>query len=386
MGFLSSLGELFTKSINPVLSGVSAFAGPLLSMASQSSANASNERIANATNEMSLQAMRENNQFSAFEAEKARLWNSPDAMVSRYKQAGLNPAVMMSQGSQAPVLSQGQPSGVPHLTPAHFAAPNIGSFDIFQGLKTLSEARKAGVESDRLRKLVDEQFKSLQLNNRQQEIINDFLPDMQDSLLRKNLQQAFSYEKQAELYAEQGKTEETQRAVNDAMKAYYYASQRMNNANADLLKAKADSWKTEVTSRLATEASQRGLNSSLSSMYDENKNLIHENVRDILRRNNVLDMLNSRLTSRLSSEELEKNMSVFERSVFEGLNKSVSEGHITEDQSKQLRETLPSLIQQAKDDAAKGHPWSSEYFLDRLLGSLSGGVHFGASVIKGVKP
>ena len=374
MGFWSVLGSIGNALLSPVTSLITTNQTNKANERMTDETNEANLQISRENNQMQIDMNRENNQFNAAEAEKTRQYNSAAAQVQRFREAGINPAVAMSQGSATPAGASASSSGsgvtpsMPHLTPPQAVAPSLSAFDAFAGLKTLAEAKKSGVETSRLEKLMEEELRGLKLDNDQKSIIKEFLPEMQKSIIRKNVKQAFQFQKSAELYAEQGKTEETHRALNDAMKAFYEASKRMNEENARLLRAKADTWKTEVKSQIALNASQVGLNEAMKDVSQENKKLVAENVRDAVRRNDVIDLFNSRLTNLYDHNGfLDKKLSIYEKSVLAGLRQSVSQGQISAEQAKQLEQSVPYLIQQAKNDALKGKPWSAEYFKQPFL-------------------
>lgn len=170
----------------------------------QKSANETNLKIADQNNQTSIaiadanrqaqiDMMRENNQFSRdmaidmFNLENQ--YNSPVELVKRLEAAGINPAVYFGQGagsvanadasSPSSAGSTISPSLPTLTTPNIQAAPPIvsGFIDGLQQLVnmqlTAKQAEKTGVETGKLQKFMDEEFQSLVLSNKNQEIKNN---------------------------------------------------------------------------------------------------------------------------------------------------------------------------------------------------------------------
>lgn len=136
------------------------------------------------TNEMNMQINRENNDFNAaqasisrqFNAEQsqiARQWdedmynkyNSPEALVEQYRNAGLNPALMYSKGASGQFSGS---SSAATSSPASAASP-IGMRSPMDALTlsqaNLNNARAANLNSDTQKKGVELEYLPDQLKN-----------------------------------------------------------------------------------------------------------------------------------------------------------------------------------------------------------------------------
>jgi len=113
----------------------------------------------NHQNKVNQRMMREQNEFNAQEAQKARDWqkefwdmnneyNSPEAMIAR----GLNPFMSGSAASSASSVPSGSPQATGSAAPSAQAfRPNFSS--IASSIASLAQARKAGIEGENIMKM-----------------------------------------------------------------------------------------------------------------------------------------------------------------------------------------------------------------------------------------
>lgn len=87
------------------IAGVASLVGGALQAKEQSKANATNLSIARENNKFNEQMMREQMAYNTEMWNKQNAYNDPLAQVERYKNAGLNPYLMMSQGGNAGAAS-----------------------------------------------------------------------------------------------------------------------------------------------------------------------------------------------------------------------------------------------------------------------------------------
>ena len=176
--------------------GVAGVASSIGQIAAQKEANKANLEIARQNNETSMKLakdnnqlqvdmMRENNDFNRrmaldmFDLETA--YNRPLEQVKRFREAGLNPALMM-EGAGAVASGNGDastpsasPSGIspvmptlttPHIEPVpSFATGFIGALNsLAQVTLANAEAKKKGVDTERLEKMLPYEIESLIAN------------------------------------------------------------------------------------------------------------------------------------------------------------------------------------------------------------------------------
>lgn len=105
-----------------------------------------------AANEMNYQINQMNNEFNERMMEKQMRYNSASEQVKRYKEAGLNPALMM----------QGQAAGQASNTTASSAAPIQGyGYDF----SSIGNAIASGIQINKENELLDGQIKQLNIEN-----------------------------------------------------------------------------------------------------------------------------------------------------------------------------------------------------------------------------
>lgn len=108
-------------------------------------------------------------------------YQSPEALRAQYSAAGLDPALAIS-GNAAPAASSGSSGGAPTgagaptmgVTPPYqnMNAFSQGFGQIADALASLAQAKKAGVETMRMEKFMEEELKGLKLSNISQELAN----------------------------------------------------------------------------------------------------------------------------------------------------------------------------------------------------------------------
>lgn len=203
--------------------------------------NQTQRDIAAANNQNQIDMMRENNQFSRdmalemFNLENE--YNSPVEQLKRLQEAGVNPAVYFAnQNGSAGTADGATPSAagstispqLPNMvTPTVQAVPPIvtgvlGALTQLANIsQTKAQAKKLGVETDKLQKFMDEEFNSLVLNNKNLEIKNNadqfqyqmeqmFAQAERGSRLAKTIQEIYNLGADIQLKAAQGKLAQAQ--------------------------------------------------------------------------------------------------------------------------------------------------------------------------------
>lgn len=87
---MSWIGDLALNAVGPVINGIGSLFGMNKQANAQAEANAANERIAQRNNEFNKQLWEENNEY-----------NKPINQIARYKEAGLNPALIYGTSGSA---------------------------------------------------------------------------------------------------------------------------------------------------------------------------------------------------------------------------------------------------------------------------------------------
>ena len=253
------------------------------------------------------------NQFSESMYTK---YQSPQAMVQQYEEAGLNPRLAAS-GTAAPGASSGSSGGAPSASAPQgttVAPPyqNISSWaqgfgDIAQAMKSLAEAKKAGVETTRMEKFMDAEFKGITLSNISQELANQLagvdlnvkqqtalkqafavLNDTNASWQKKvaeidNLEHVKLLNKQiAETYKEKFKNEqENVKASTDLLKS------QKDNTDADTAFKKAQTYLTNLIGE--TEKTKPALNRALTAVHrsTERMNNIANSIRSATKKDEI---------------------------------------------------------------------------------------------------
>lgn len=149
---------------------LSSLLGGFFGNKSQSNTNATNLQIARETNQMQLQAMREQNAFNerasidAFNREN--VYNSPYAQAQRMLEAGFSPSVALGSGTiQSSIGNQTAPSssGLPSFVTPNLTAPPsvmVGAIDSISKLagavSQITQAKKTSKETS----WIDEQMEA----------------------------------------------------------------------------------------------------------------------------------------------------------------------------------------------------------------------------------
>lgn len=237
-------------------------------LATVTATNIANKKMNDATNAANLRLHAMDNAFNHQEAnlayarqidqwQRENEYNTPEQQVARYEQAGLNPAIMLQGTSTTAASSSSQPmaSSAPPIQqmpfrlesfqPAQSMANLLVGFS--QAKKNLSESGKTDVESRQIESKLNEEIRSLQLDNIGKEIANDFAPYVNSSQLERNASESFA------LY-------------NSALKSI--ADGRLSDAETSLSKARAitERWRSEEQKVLAESASKR-----IQSQIDESR-------------------------------------------------------------------------------------------------------------------
>lgn len=177
-----------------------------------------------------------NRNFQAAQAEIARDWqenqylkyNSPAAMMSQYRDAGLNPALMYQQGASPASVSTASPSGDSAASVSPSGGDVVGMLGRMMELSMLSE-----------------QQRGLRLENERKEVENSLLNkygDVESSVRVQNLQQDLENKKVQAALNKQGISESkareslalSQRLLNDIDAKY---KSRLNELEQNLRSA-----------------------------------------------------------------------------------------------------------------------------------------------------
>lgn len=103
-----------------IVAGLGSLASGIFGSSSQRSANEANLQIARETNAQNYKMFQEQLGFNERMYHENNMYNSPSAQVERFKQAGLNPYLMMSEGANA---GNADAVSAPAATPAVTGAP-----------------------------------------------------------------------------------------------------------------------------------------------------------------------------------------------------------------------------------------------------------------------
>ena len=168
MGFFNSLINSITG--NGALGAVTSIASNLLGANSQSNANKTNMQINqlnNAFNERMMQKQmdfntamltrQENYNKEMWNAQNA--YNSPSAQVSRLKQAGLNPSMMLGN------IGTGNAGSVGSTSPSGASAASAGSAGNAQGYNYNFQGIPDAIIQGKQAKIMDEQYKQWVIDN-----------------------------------------------------------------------------------------------------------------------------------------------------------------------------------------------------------------------------
>lgn len=289
--------------------------------------------------------------YQTSEREAQNLWSeqlynqyqSPEALRRQYSAAGLDPALAIS-GAASPAASSGSSGSAPSgasSSPGSSTPPyqNMNAFsqgfaDIANAAAALAQAKKAGVETDNIRTMFEEQMRGIKLSNDAQSLQNSvnykYLDKHNEALLKRVIQEyslgtikAEEMRSQIELLAKQNLIKQNEvdhwietyensqaniksnTAVNLSSRNYYDAltsntrvDSALKAAHIDLAKAQREY--TDVLNY--SEQNNARLRDALVD-YQEQLNRIKIIEADIKRATS--DKERSVLESRLSKEKLE---------------------------------------------------------------------------------
>lgn len=241
---------------------IGALGASFLGAMSQSSANKQNYNIAQMNNQWAEKMMDKQNQYNIEQWQReadynTEMWNktneynSASSQVQRYKDAGLNPALMMGGQNAGVAQSSSAPSGnsvgLPSPTPAHMQA-----YD-FRGLSTaINEAFLLEAERSRKQAETDwfktqssvaaakaaEEVRGMALKNDFEELAFDTNLSIKNEQYLSELQQRLNFAEQQKLIRQQAIH---QQLINEnlpdklAMEVAVMASQRdLNEFNSDV--------------------------------------------------------------------------------------------------------------------------------------------------------
>ena len=157
--------------------------GGIFGSSSQSSANKTNLRIAQMNNEFNERMMQKQMDYNTDMWNKQNEYNSPTSQVSRLRAAGLNPYLLMANGSQIGTASS---ANSPSMASAS-GNPNMQAYDpssgIASGVNALGGAianyismKKAESEISKMNfenKLLEQQIISMSKDNEYKSLMND---------------------------------------------------------------------------------------------------------------------------------------------------------------------------------------------------------------------
>lgn len=169
MGFFKDIIGGATKflgsstGIGTMISAGTDLLGNILSNNSQLKANEANIRVAQM-----------NNEFNERMLEKQMRYNSAPEQVQRFKDAGLNPALMM-QGQGAGQAGVATAAAFPEIRPQNWDFSSIGN------------AIQAGVQRHKENQMLDEEIQGIRIENqyKRQKIIQELANMKQEELSRK---------------------------------------------------------------------------------------------------------------------------------------------------------------------------------------------------------
>ncbi|UPW41294.1 DNA pilot protein [Sigmofec virus UA08Rod_4331] len=127
-------------------------------------------------------------------------YSSPEAMAQQYAAAGLNPRLAVDGGSVGSVAASsgssgsapsGQHTGFQGVTPPYQPVNNLagGFADIAGALKAFADAKKAGVETERFEKEMEDYLRGIKANADAQEFYRDYMQPTLNTKEKKLIQQ-----------------------------------------------------------------------------------------------------------------------------------------------------------------------------------------------------
>lgn len=277
---------------SPVSAGISAGSN----LAANAATNYTNYQIAQETNQAQKDMLSQSQDFSHKEAEIAyqrdlekmkmeQQYNSPVEQVKRYQEAGINPAVAMSGNMGAASAgnvsaSSGSPQAmtpnIPLLHAPQMIAPDISQ--VGQIYKAIAEGRKTDVETKQLQASFGKILEQFDLTNEKTRIENfltsTFGPALKDSQVRSNLASATQALAAAFNYREAGKTEESKRALNEALTFMNQATGSLRSNEATLARQNIDAFGQRLEQEIKESNSRIAENYASAALSREQANEI----------------------------------------------------------------------------------------------------------------
>lgn len=166
MSFLSSIGGALGGAAKTIGKGIGSFfgsgagIGTLVGTGASLLGNILSNNSQSSANKQNLQIAQMNNAFNERMLEKAMRYNSASEQAKRFREAGLNPALMM-QGQGAGQASATTAAASPEIRPQNWDFSSIGN------------AIQAGVQSWKNNQMMDEQIQGVRIENqyKRQQII-----------------------------------------------------------------------------------------------------------------------------------------------------------------------------------------------------------------------
>lgn len=316
-GFLAGLGALASKAIPSLIGAVGSIGSTLLG--NHSNQAMFNKQMKYNTSEREASQAYQTSEREAQNAYSERMYNqyqSPQALVRQYQEAGINPRLAFDAGSAGTMSavsgsSGSAPAGAMASPP--YQPGNIfstGFMDLANSFKAIAEAKKAGAETGSIEALLGEQLRGIKLSNDSQDFLNsvnrEYLNKERAALLTSTLRdienkslQGVELRKRLQLLA---KENIIQQNVVDTWYTRFQGDMEeqmsrtgVNIENQNLLREKAKSEPALRDAARADAEAQRsvsllnGLDYDINSATtEEQKNLIRENVSILRKQYDVL--------------------------------------------------------------------------------------------------
>lgn len=357
MGVPQAIGQIGAAGID----AASAAATNIANNVNNKRTNETNLRIAQDTNATNIGIHQSDNDFNAAEAEKARQfqveqwqreneYNSPEALVQRYRQAGLNPAVMMegqnSIASSAPSTSSASASPAPSLVSprmepfrAETYQPAQAFANLFQtlsaGHKNMSESNKTDTENQQLKEMFDDTLRGIKADNLRKQIENDFLPFVQNGQLEKNAMEVFALWNKANTDAALGRVADSEAALNKARELTEKWRTKEQKVIAETAHERIQSEINESRSRANANNASAAASTAAARLTDSERQT-HEELRTWI-------VNEQKYKSRIAENNWKSSdldLHVQANSLSSHLQEAKNAGLISEVQLKQLKEQL----------------------------------------------
>lgn len=198
-------------------------------------------------------------------------FSSPAAQAASLRAAGLNPAVAMGGQGSAVGSMVPQVGGLSIPESAYDRFGSMSSLENSQSLQALANAKKTTTENSKLSDLIDSQIwnnlasadqqrASAEYQQIQSEFEEKYGARLRDSKAKQQLAQAGAQVALAKLYATQGKTEETQQALNSAQAAAQKALGDKYHSEYELLEKRLKFEEETLRQQIATMKSEQTRN------------------------------------------------------------------------------------------------------------------------------